>query len=163
MRISLIVAASENNVIGVKGALPWHLPNDFARMKQLTMGHPIIMGRKTHESIGRVLPGRRNIVVTRQQGKEFPGCDVVGSLQQALGVAKQDKVEEVFIFGGGEMYREALPLADRVYMTRVHAKVEGDALFPELPTGEWTERSRERHEADEWHAHAYSFVEYERR
>ena len=88
MRISLIVAATENNVIGAKGGLPWSLPNDFKRMKELTVGHPIIMGRKTHESIGRVLPERRNIVITRKEGAEFPGCDVVASLQQALGVAK---------------------------------------------------------------------------
>jgi dihydrofolate reductase len=163
MKISLIVAASENNVIGAKGGLPWHLPNDFARMKQLTMGHPIIMGRKTHESIGRVLPGRRNIVITRKQGMQIAGCDVVASLPQAFGVARQDKSDEVFIFGGGEIFRDALPQADRVYMTRVHAKIAGDTTFPELPANEWKEVSRERHEPDATHAHAYSFIDYERR
>jgi dihydrofolate reductase len=162
MIISLIVAASENNVIGTGNTLPWHLPDDFKRMKDLTLGKPIIMGRKTHESIGRALPGRLNIVITRQKELKFLGCEKVSSLQEALKRAAHERSEEVFIFGGGEIFKEALPMAERVYMTRVHAHVDGDAFFPELLPSEWKMTWFEKHPADDKHQYAFTFQNFER-
>lgn len=130
-RISLIAAISENRVIGKEGKIPWHLSDDFRRFKERTMGHVIIMGRKTHESIGRPLPGRTNIIITRDTAREFPGCIVAMSLEEALSKAREIEPEEVFICGGGQIYAEALPLADRLYLTVVHAIIDGDAFFPE--------------------------------
>lgn len=130
-RISLIAACSENRVIGNGGKIPWHLPDDFRRFKARTMGHPIIMGRKTYESIGRPLPGRTNIVITRDSGREIPGCIVVSSLTEAIERAKGIDKEEIFVIGGGQVYAEALPLADRLYLTLIHAIIDGDAFFPE--------------------------------
>lgn len=159
--LSIIVAADDQNVIGGHNKLLWHLPADFKRMKELTMGHPLIMGRKTHESIGRALPGRRNIVITRQD-VTYPGCDVVQSLDEALIAVKDDPSGEAFIFGGGEIYRQAMPKVSRIYLTRVHGKFEGDVTFPEIDPEEWREILREDHEADAENPHAYSFVTYER-
>ncbi len=130
-RISLIAALSENRVIGKAGAIPWHLKDDFRRFKERTTGHAIIMGRKTHESIGRPLPGRTNIVITRDSSREIPGCIVVGSLNDALARAREVESEEIFVIGGGQIYAEVLPLADRLYLTLVHAIMDGDAFFPE--------------------------------
>ena len=156
----MIVAADENNVIGGHNALLWHLPADMRRMKEVTMGHPLIMGRKTHESIGRALPGRRNIVVTHQQ-VEFPGCEVMGSFEKALESVKDDPSGEAFIFGGGEIYKQAMPLATRIYMTRVHGTFDGDIIFPSMGT-DWKEVSREDHTKDAENPHNYSFITYER-
>jgi dihydrofolate reductase len=158
--ISIIVAASENGVIGAGGALPWRLSDDLRHFKAVTMGKPIVMGRKTWESIGRPLPGRRNIVVTRQTGFEAPGCDVVTSTEQAIAVA--GNAEEVMIIGGSQVYALFLPVADRVYLTRVHAEVEGDAFFPALDGGTWRLVSDARHTADERNEFDYSFRLYER-
>lgn len=130
-KISLIAACSENRVIGRAGKIPWHLSDDFRRFKERTMGHPIIMGRKTHESIGRPLPGRTNIVITRDTGRQIPGCVIAGSLDEALAKAREIDSEEVFIGGGGQIYAEALPKADRLYLTLIHAIMDGDAFFPE--------------------------------
>lgn len=130
-RISLIAALSENRVIGKEGRIPWHLKDDFRRFKERTTGHPIIMGRKTYESIGRPLPGRTNIVITRDTSRETPGCVVVGSLSEALAKAREIESEEVFVIGGGQIYTEALAEADRLYLTLVHAIMDGDAFFPE--------------------------------
>ena len=130
-RISLIAALSENRVIGNQGKLPWHLKDDFRRFKERTLGHPIIMGRKTHESIGRPLPGRTNIVVTRDTSHEIPGCVVVKSLSEALAIAREAESEEIFVIGGGQIYAEALLVADRLYLTLVHAIMDGDTFFPE--------------------------------
>ena len=130
-RISLIAALSENRVIGKAGAIPWHLADDFRRFKERTMGHPIIMGRKTHESIGRPLPGRTNIVITRDTTRDIPGAVVVGSLDEALERAALIESEEVFVIGGGQIYAEALVKADRLYLTVVHVIMDGDAFFPE--------------------------------
>ena len=130
-RISLIAALSENRVIGKAGSLPWHLPGDFRRFKERTLGHVIIMGRKTHESIGRPLPGRTNIVVTRDPARQIPGCIVVADLEEALAKARESEREEIFIIGGGQIYAEALAMADRLYLTLVHAIMDGDAFFPE--------------------------------
>lgn len=160
--ISIIAAASENNVIGNNGKLPWNLPADFQHMKQLTMGHPLIMGRKTHESIGRVLPGRRNIVITRQ-AVTYPSCEIVTSLEEALAAVKNDPSGEAFIFGGGEIYAQAMDKAQRIYLTRVHAMVEGDAFFPEIDVKKWKESGREDHPKDARNQYGYSFIAYEKK
>lgn len=160
MRISLIVAAAENGIIGDGNRLPWHLPDDLRRFKTLTLGKPILMGRKTHESIGRPLPGRMNIVMTRQSGLEIPGCVVVGSLAAAKAAA--GGADELAVIGGAEIYAQALSSASIVHMTRVHASVPGDARFPPLATEEWRERILSTHAADERHAYGFTFVELER-
>lgn len=158
--ISLVVAVAENGVIGSKNGLPWHLPADLKKFKQLTTGHTIVMGRKTWESIGRPLPERRMLVVTRDPEK-LAGAPVeaFASLGAALAAAGED---EVFVIGGGEIFREALPKAGRVYLTRVHAEIPGDVTFPTLLESEWREVSREDHDADEKNLHAYSFLSFER-
>ena len=135
MQISIVVAASANNVIGVNGQLPWRLPEDLQHFKQITMGKPMIMGRATFESIGRALPGRQSIVLSRQTGFEAEGCDVVTTVEDAIKAAGD--AEEVMIIGGGEIYRQFLPQADRIYLTRVQAEVDGDTLFPEIELDEW--------------------------
>ena len=145
--ISLIVAASTNHVIGAKGELPWHLSSDLKRFKSLTMGKPIVMGRLTYESIGRPLAGRQNIVITRQAGFEAAGCDVVHSIDAAIEAAAG--AEEIMIIGGSHIYQEFLPRADRIYLTRVQADVEGDVFLPDLAVDEWCETTREEHGKDE--------------
>jgi len=152
--ISLIVAASTNNTIGSKGELPWRLSSDLKRFKTLTMGKPIVMGRLTYESIGRPLPGRQNIVITRQADFEAAGCDVVASVDAAISAA--GVAEEIMIIGGGHIYAEFLPLADRIYLTRVQAEIEGDAFLPDLNPDEWAEAASECHCADE--VNDYDFV-----
>ena len=160
--VSLIVAAADNGVIGNHGQLPWRLPADLQHFKKLTLGHPVVMGRRTYDSIGRALPGRTNIVVTRQADWAAPGCETAASV--AAAVARATALDaEVCVIGGGEIYREALPMADVVYLTEVHHAFAGDAFFPALPPGEWREETRERHEADERHAYAFSFVTLRRR
>ena len=163
MSISLIFAASENQVVGRDNRLPWHLPADLQFFKRTTMGHPIIMGRKTFESVGRPLPGRPNIVITRQQGYEREGIMVVSSLSEAIEKAASFKSGEIFITGGSEIFRQAMPLAQRIYLTRIHAVVEGDAYAPELETGQWELLSSEPHPADEKHAYAFTFEVWERK
>jgi dihydrofolate reductase len=139
--VAMIVAMGENNVIGADGAIPWRLPTDFAHFKRTTLGKPLIMGRKTFESIGRPLPGRTNIIVTRRQGYQPRGVEVAGSLGAALElaqlVATTEEADEVMIGGGGEVYREAMPLAERLYVTHVAASPEGDAKFPRIDPREW--------------------------
>ena len=137
----MIAAMARNRVIGRDSALPWQIPADLRRFRDLTMGHTIVMGRKTYESIGAPLQGRQSIVVTRQKGYAATGCVVVHSLEEALAVA--GSADEVFICGGGELYREALPLAERLYLTVVDLEVEGDTFFPELPPGAFVETGRE--------------------
>ncbi|MFA7682275.1 MAG: dihydrofolate reductase [Candidatus Peribacteraceae bacterium] len=161
MIISLVAAASENNVIGKDGGIPWDLPKDFKHFHDATKGKPIIMGRKTQESIGRILPGRRNIVITRQD-VQIEGCDVVHSIKEALDLVHD--APEVCVIGGGEIYKQALPFATHIDLTRVHTTIEdGDAFFPEFSEEEWQEVSRERCESDQDHAYAYTFLVYERR
>lgn len=159
-RVSIIVATDERGAIGHQGRLPWRLPEDLKHFKALTLGKPVVMGRKTWDSIGRPLPGRLNIVVTRQGRLELPGATVVGSLDEALEQAGD--VPEVCIIGGAEIYRLALPLADTVHLTRVHATVAADTFFPALDPAEWAQVTREERAADERHAHAYAFVELRR-
>jgi dihydrofolate reductase len=141
--VSLIVAMDRDRVIGAGGRLPWHIPEDLKRFRQLTLGHHVIMGRKTWQSIGRALPGRTNIVLTRQPGFRAEGVQVVSSLEDALRLAAGDA--EVFVIGGGELYAQALPLADRLYITEVRGEFAGDTWFPEPPAGAWQEVSREHH------------------
>jgi dihydrofolate reductase len=140
--ISIIAAMGSNRVIGRCGELPWKLPVDLERFRVITTGHSVIMGRKTYESIGRPLPNRRNIVITRQPGYHAEGSVVVSRLQQALDLAGGE--DEVFICGGGEIYLEALPLADRLYLTILATDFEGDTRFPEIPTGQFREVHREQ-------------------
>lgn len=160
MKLTLIVAVADNGVIGRQNELPWRLPEDLKRFKALTMGKPIIMGRKTFDSIGKPLAGRTNIVVTRQSNLSLSGCVVVDSLTAALQAA--GLAEEVMVIGGGEIYQQALLQAKCIELTEVHAAVDGDARFPALNTQQWREISREDHAADERHAHSYSFVTLER-
>jgi dihydrofolate reductase len=145
-RLSLIVAMARNRVIGRDGKLPWHLSADLKRFRALTMGHHIIMGRKTWESIGRPLPGRTSIVVTRNPSYVAAGATAVSSLAAALAAAREDT--EVFVIGGAEVYRDALPLADRIYLTQLQADYAGDVYFPLLLPAQWRAGERERHNAE---------------
>lgn len=154
--INIIVAAAENNVIGKNNDLIWHLPDDLKFFRATTSGHPIIMGRKTYESVGRPLPKRTNIIITSDKDYTADGCVIVHSLKEALEVS--DDTEQ-FVVGGEQIYRLALPLADRVYLTRVHATPNGDRFFPELGT-EWKQTAEEFHPADETHEHAFTFFTF---
>ncbi len=159
--ISIIVAASENGVIGSQGELPWRLSDDLRRFKAVTMGKPIVMGRKTYQSIGRPLPGRHNIVITRQAGFEAAGCEVVESKAAALAAAGD--ADEIMIIGGSQVYALFLPETERLYLTRVHAELTGDAFFPEVASEDWRLVEDEPHRADARNAYDYSFRIYERR
>ncbi len=159
--ISLIVAVARNGVIGVKGELPWHLPQDLAHFKRTTLGKPIIMGRKTHESIGRALPHRENIVVSRDPRLVAPGCRVAESLDAALALCEEE--QEKVVIGGATLYAEALPRTEVLYLTRVHVDLVGDAFFPELDLSQWREITRREFEPDERHAHAFSITTLARR
>ena len=158
--LSLIVAMSENSVIGRDGDMPWRLSADLRRFKQLTMGHPLIMGRRTFESIGRLLPGRSTIILTRNADYQVPGALMAADLDAALTLA--DDEQEVFIVGGGEVYRLALPRVDRLYVTRVHIELPGDTTFPEVDWDAWSVTRSCRHPADERNQYAYTFYEYQR-
>lgn len=160
-KISLIAAMSLERVIGVKNQLPWHLPDDLRRFKQLTLGKPVVMGSQTYLSIGKPLPGRENFVLTRDVDKHFEGCFMVhdvGSLVEAV-----KAFEEIFIIGGAQIYQQFLPIADRLYLTVVQTSVAGDAYFPEWNPSEWQEYSREHHPIDEKHPVAFDFVVLDRR
>jgi dihydrofolate reductase len=159
--ISIVVAASTNNVIGVQGELPWKISDDLKRFKQLTMGNPIVMGRRTWESIGRALPGRQNIVLTRQSDLLAEGCDVVASPAEALSVAGD--AEEIFVIGGSDIYALFLPKSTRLYLTRVHVHIDGDAYFPEFDEQDWQLIEAESHDADEKNQLAFDFRTYERK
>lgn len=158
--ISIIAAMSENRIIGYKGQIPWRLSADLKRFKELTMGHPVIMGRKTFESIGKALPGRTNIVLSRSPEFNPPGCATVPSLREALDLTKD--AGEVFIIGGESLYKQTLPLAQKIYLTLVHAKFEGDAFFPIFSEGDWSLASSEVHQKDEKNPYDYTYLTYER-
>lgn len=160
MRINIVVAKSDNDVIGRDGDLPWRLSADLRHFKATTLGHPLVMGRKTHESIGRPLPGRLNIVVTRQADYPAAGCRLAASLDEALDVAHP--ATEIMVIGGASLYAAALPRAERIFLTEVHAQISGDTHFPPLDRDDWRELARERHEADEANDYDYSFVVLER-
>lgn len=159
--ISIIVACSENNVIGKDNGLIWRLSNDLKRFKALTTGHAIVMGRKTFESIGRPLPNRRNIILSKNLGA-MDGCEIMRSTDEVLELAKSTD-EELFIIGGGQVYEQFLPFADKLYLTLVHTEAEGDTFFPDLNRDEWTEVARESFKADEKNEFDYEFVDYLRR
>ncbi len=162
MTLSLIVAAAENGVIGRDNDLPWSLPDDMQFFRETTKGKTVITGRKNHEAMGRLLPGRRTIIITRQPDYVVEGAEVVHSLEEALeGIGETD--DEIFVIGGGEVYRQALPKADRVYLTRIHAAIDGDVTFPDLPEGEWKCVSEEHHPVDDRHAHSFTFQVFERK
>lgn len=151
---------AENRVIGVHNTLPWRLPADLKHFRLLTSGHPVIMGRRNYESIGKPLSDRTNIVISRNIGYQAPGCLVVHSIEEAFSAAHNDP--EIFVIGGAEIYRQALTRANRLYLTQVHANISGDTYFPEFDRSQWQEVSREAHPADEKNPHAYTFFVYDR-
>ncbi len=159
--LSIIVATDRNRLIGRDNRLPWHLSADLKHFKQLTMGKPVVMGRNTHASIGKPLPGRTNIVVTGNPDYPAPGCIVVPSLSAAIDAARD--ADEIMIIGGAQLYEQALAQASRIYLTEVHGEFTGDTWFPAIDGSEWEERERESHQADEKNPYAYAFVLLERR
>jgi dihydrofolate reductase len=159
MKLSAVVAASDNDVIGRGNALPWHLPADLAHFKRLTLGKPILMGRLTFEAIGRPLPGRRNLVLSRG-GFTAPGVETVVSLDAACALLVGEP--ELAVIGGAQLYRQALARLDTIHLTRVHCRIEGDAYLPPLPPAEWREVAREERVADEKNPYAMSFITLER-
>jgi len=161
MRISLVVAMAANRVIGRDNGLPWHLPADLQHFKRITMGKPILMGRRTWESIGRPLPGRTSIVITRDAGYAAPGCIVVHSVEAALQAAAECG-DEAMVIGGAEFYAQVLPRADTLYLTRIHADFDGDTVFPELDESEWREVERSDCEPDAKNPYRYSFIRLDR-
>lgn len=150
----------ENHLIGANNDLPWHLPADLQRVKNLTTGNAIILGRKNYESIGRPLPNRKNIVVTRDDAYEAPGCTVVHSIDAAVDAAGGS---EIFVFGGADIYRQTLDLAGRMYLTLIHETFDGDTYFPDFDRSQWRETARESHQPDGKNKYAYTFVTFERK
>lgn len=163
MVIALVVAAAENNAIGKNNELLWRLPNDMKFFKNTTWGLPIIMGRKTFESFGKALPGRTNIVITRNKEWTAENTTVVSSLHEAIASAAATDAKEINIIGGGEIYKQALPIANKLVLTRVHTSLEGDTYFPEIDNNEWELASNTDFSADEKHAYAYSFQVWRRK
>ena len=163
MLLSIIVAVSENGVIGLDNQLIWRLPDDLKRFKKLTLGHPMIMGRKTFESIGKPLPGRQSIIITRDKDFSFEGTIVTHSLQEAIEEAEKIETAEAFIIGGGEIYRQVQANCDKIYITEVHTRVEGDTFFQIENPGLWHETERAHHEADEKHLFSFDFVDLSRK
>ena len=159
-RLSLIVAMDENRLIGSENGLPWQLPADLAFFKRTTMGKPIVMGRRTFDSIGRALPGRRNIVITRDPNFDAPGCDIAGGIDEALALCARG--EEIMLIGGASLYEQTLQRADCLYVTRIHHSFEGDTWFPEFDESEWQLETRADFEADSRNAYAYSFIKFVR-
>lgn len=160
MKISIIVAAAENDAIGKDNWMPWRLSEDLKHFKALTMGHTVIMGRKTGESLKRPLPGRTNIIITRNPDFKLEGFTTVHTLQEALNLAKVNGENNAFIIGGGEIYKQAWELADTLYLTRVHLTVEGDTFIPPVDPGYWKEIERSEHAADDKNEYDYSFITY---
>lgn len=158
--ITLIAAASENNVIGKNNGMVWHLPDDFRYFKNTTKEHSVVMGRKTFDSMGKALPDRRNIVITRDQKWSAEDVDVANSLNEVFTYCRDER--EIFIIGGAEIYKQALPYAHKILLTRVHTKIDGDAYFPEFDESKWKLTDSKRHESDEKHAFAFTFEVYER-
>nr|AIA15116.1 Dihydrofolate reductase [uncultured bacterium] len=161
MKLSIIVAVAENNVIGKDNQLIWRLPADLKHLKALTMGHPMVMGRKTFDSIGKPLPGRTSIIITRQPNYTVEGCLVVHSLEQAIIEAGNLRTEEAFIVGGAEVYRQSMSITDKIYLTEVHHSFDGDTFFPKIDPTIWKEVKRESFPADEKNAYDFDFVELE--
>jgi dihydrofolate reductase len=158
-KLSIIVAIAKNRVIGINNTLPWHLPEDLKRFRALTMGHHIIMGRKTYDSLGRLLPGRTTVIVTRNTDYKVAGALIAHSLQDAIALCKAD--DEVFLIGGAELYQEGLKLSNKLYITEIVLDVEGDAYFPEYSSNEWEESAREAHVSEQ--GLAFNYVTYVRK
>ena len=163
MKISMIAAMAHDRVIGKDNQMPWHLPADLAHFKRVTLGKPVLMGRKTFESIGRPLPGRRNLVISRNLDYQAEGIEVVSSVEAALALLAGSSVEELMVIGGGHLYAEMLPSADCLYLTRIDLAVEGDTRFPAFDDGQWQRVDCESHPADEKNPHPYSFETWLRR
>jgi dihydrofolate reductase len=163
MIVSIIVAVAENGVIGAGNKLIWHLPEDLKNFKKLTTGHHIIMGRKTYESIGRPLPNRVSVIVTRNPDYRQEGCEVVNSIREAVELAENKQESEAFIIGGGQIYQDALPSVDKIYFTRVHHHFEGDVFFSELKQEEWNVLSEQSYQLDEKHKYSFTIYEMKRR
>ena len=167
MRVSLIVAMAENRVVGFKGGMPWHIPEDLRYFKDKTQGHPVVMGRKTYEAIGAALPGRANIVVTRNRDFAAADADVVhdlaAALEKARAIAEIEGGEEVFVIGGAEIYAQALERADRIYLTEIHDRPPGDAFFPEFDKSAWVETDHQDRDPESDGGPAYGFVILDRR
>jgi len=161
MRISIIAGMAANRAIGLENRLPWNLPDDLKRFKALTMNHHIVMGRKTYDSIGKPLPGRNTVIVTRNVDYAVPGCIAVNSIDAALTVSYGD--EEVFFVGGADLYRQALDIANRIYLTEIQRVFDGDAFFPEFDPNQWSETSRERHRTEGDNGFEYHYVIYDRK
>ena len=162
MTISLVVAASENNAIGKNNQLIWHLPNDLKFFKNTTWGFPVIMGRKSFESVNKPLPGRTNIVITTNTDWKAETVIVVNNLKDAIQKAAETNSKQIFIIGGGEIYKQSMDIADSIYITRVHADLQGDTFFPVIDESKWKLTSNQDFEADEKHAHSYSFQIWEK-
>jgi dihydrofolate reductase len=160
-RVSLIAALAQNRVIGIENRLPWKLPEDLAHFKALTLGHPILMGRKTFESLGRPLPGRRNIVITRNRDYQPAGCEIASSIPAAIALCAD--VEEIFFIGGAELYKQVLSIVDRLYLTEVQIEALGDAWFPDYDHSVFSEISRESHTGEKSDTLAFDFVVYVRK
>jgi dihydrofolate reductase len=154
--IALVIAVADNGIIGRNGALPWHLPDDLKHFKALTLGKPVLMGRRTYESLGRPLSGRRNLVLTRAANPDWAGVEAVGSLDEAL--SRTQAAAELCVIGGAGLYTLALPRAQRIHLTRVHASPDGDTSFPLETLADWQEIERDEHASDARHAHAMSFI-----
>lgn len=163
MRISIIAAVARNGIIGANGGMPWHIPTDLKRFRKLTTGHPIIMGRKTHDSIGCVLPSRLNIVITRNPKSVTSDATTAGSLREAIDIAGETNPEVVFIIGGGQIYEEAMRFAHTLYITEVKGDLEGDTCFPQISTDHWIEIERTHHPRKERDTHSHDFVTYNRK
>ena len=159
--LSIVVAVSENNVIGLANDLPGKLSGDLKRVKALTMGHHLIMGRKTYDSIGRPLPGRTTVIITRQKGFHAEGCTIANSLNAAIEIASNDS--EAFIFGGGEIFKQALPFTQKVYLTRVHCSVNGEIYFPEMNLAEWKKIAEQKYLKDEKNEYDCTVEEWKRK
>ncbi|MBW7838339.1 MAG: dihydrofolate reductase [Chitinophagaceae bacterium] len=162
-KLSHIVAASENNIIGTGGGMAWNLPDDFRYFKNITWGFPIIMGRKTFESMASDLKGRINIVVTGSSSWSAPGTTVVHSIEEGIKKAEEADTKEIFIIGGGKIFAETMPIVNRIYLTRVHAQIDGDTHYPTISTDEWKRVSSREHPADEKHKYAFTFEVWERK
>lgn len=160
--LSLLVAMDKNRVIGKNNDLPWRLPADLAYFKKVTLGHPIIMGRKTHESIGRVLPGRQNIILTRNETYEAEGCTIIHHIDEIKELGAKNK-EELFVIGGAEIFQEVLPFADKLYITFIEEEFEGDTYFPEINEAEWQEIAREKGPRDDKNPYDYYFCVLEKK
>lgn len=161
--ISFIVAMDKNNVIGYENDMPWHLPNDLQYFKKRTSGHTIIMGRKTFDSLGRVLPNRKHLVLTRSN-HEFPeGVEVIHHMDEIKQYAENNRDKELFVIGGGHLFKQVLPLADRLYVTVIDERFKGDVFFPEINMNEWVETAKEQGITDEKNIHAHTFYQYDRK